>query len=630
MEEKNPSVKRRERIKTILIIFLALLLVLTFFSNTIMNHSLPRVSAQYGGYGSISEKVRGSGVVSANQNYEVTAEGNRKISSVAVKIGDEVNEGDTLFVLESSKDDETVKTAEQELESAELAYQKALLTAAPDYADKNQDIADAREALQTATRKLNDARRQSSSAISESAYRQATATAKSAADRAQKLSGYLTAIESGELDSIPSEYRSGIVDAYAALQDASAKAAEAQADADAKAAAVTVSSAEQEATIRSLEREAESADMAYDRAKADYEANKDTELQRLMEDAEQKARYAHEDVENAKKALTEIQAKEEDARQAKEKADAAAGAKNTAQQSYDTASSGIMSILRADIESANREADDANQIVNAYDSQNNADIDTLEENVRTCERTLQTALTTLAKSKKDDDLAKQIADLDLESQRNDIERKKDALADLKKDAGTVTVTSKNAGVVSAVNFSAGDDVTDGAVLCSLTLTGSGYTLQFSVTAEQAKKVKPGVKAEITNNYYSDMQAILLTNKADTTNPGSTDRILTFEITGRDVTAGEMLALVIPCSSQNYDCVVPSSAINEDKDGKFVLVVRPKNTPLGNRYYAERADVTILATDEINSAVQGNINYSDFVITTSEKPLKPGDQVRMED
>ena len=40
----DTNVKRREWVKTVAIIFLAVLLVLTFFSNTIMNASLPEVA----------------------------------------------------------------------------------------------------------------------------------------------------------------------------------------------------------------------------------------------------------------------------------------------------------------------------------------------------------------------------------------------------------------------------------------------------------------------------------------------------------------------------------------------------------------------------------------------------------
>ncbi|MBQ7783748.1 MAG: RND transporter, partial [Oscillospiraceae bacterium] len=57
----EPKSPRKELIKTIAIIFLAVLLVLTFFSNTIMNYSLPQVSAIYVNQGTISEQIRGSG-----------------------------------------------------------------------------------------------------------------------------------------------------------------------------------------------------------------------------------------------------------------------------------------------------------------------------------------------------------------------------------------------------------------------------------------------------------------------------------------------------------------------------------------------------------------------------------------
>ena len=39
--------RRRAWVKNAIIIFLAIMLILTFFSNTIMNYSLPEVAAQY-------------------------------------------------------------------------------------------------------------------------------------------------------------------------------------------------------------------------------------------------------------------------------------------------------------------------------------------------------------------------------------------------------------------------------------------------------------------------------------------------------------------------------------------------------------------------------------------------------
>ena len=63
--------KRRGWIKNAAIIFLAIMLVLTFFSNTIMNRSLPEVATQYVSSGTISAKIRGTGTVTANSAYDV-------------------------------------------------------------------------------------------------------------------------------------------------------------------------------------------------------------------------------------------------------------------------------------------------------------------------------------------------------------------------------------------------------------------------------------------------------------------------------------------------------------------------------------------------------------------------------
>ena len=48
---ENSGKKRREWVKNAAIIFLSVMLVLTFFSNTFMNYSLPEVAAQWNDHG---------------------------------------------------------------------------------------------------------------------------------------------------------------------------------------------------------------------------------------------------------------------------------------------------------------------------------------------------------------------------------------------------------------------------------------------------------------------------------------------------------------------------------------------------------------------------------------------------
>ena len=105
------GVRKREWVKTAAIILLAVLLVLTFFSKTIMNASLPEVATQQVSSGAINARIRGQGTVEASEVYNVTIKQTRKVSSVLVKTGQEINVGDTLFVLEAEDSDE-LKQAE--------------------------------------------------------------------------------------------------------------------------------------------------------------------------------------------------------------------------------------------------------------------------------------------------------------------------------------------------------------------------------------------------------------------------------------------------------------------------------------------------------------------------------------
>ena len=133
---------------------------------------------------------------------------------------------------------------------------------------------------------------------------------------------------------------------------------------------------------------------------------------------------------------------------------------------------------------------------------------------------------------------------------------------------------------------------------------------------------------IRDSFYwgSEIVATLNNIKTDPKNP-QTNKLLTFDLDG-DVTAGSELTISVGSKSANYDYVVPNSAIRQDNNGSFVLVITAKNSPLGNRFFAKRVTVEVVASDDMNSAVTGDFSYGDYVITTSSMPVKGGDQVRM--
>ena len=119
--------KKREWIKNAIIIFLVVMLILTLFSNTIMNYSLPEVSAQYTSSGQITNKVRGTGVVETADPYKVEVKEARKIASVKVRPGDVVEIGDVIYELEDGESEE-LKEALDELKKLEDAYENKIIT----------------------------------------------------------------------------------------------------------------------------------------------------------------------------------------------------------------------------------------------------------------------------------------------------------------------------------------------------------------------------------------------------------------------------------------------------------------------------------------------------------------------
>ena len=152
MEDKKNKKTRSDIVKNCLIAFLSVMLVLTFFSNTIMNYSLPEVSAAYVYSGSVTSKVRGSGTVETAEDYEVKVDKNHIVNSVKVKVGDTVEADQVLFELASSgdADEGTLKEAKETLDALELEYNKALLNVSPNYAIDNLEINAAKEELDAA------------------------------------------------------------------------------------------------------------------------------------------------------------------------------------------------------------------------------------------------------------------------------------------------------------------------------------------------------------------------------------------------------------------------------------------------------------------------------------------------
>ncbi len=546
--------KRKEWVKNAAIVFLIILLILTFFSNTIQNYSLPEVATQYVESGSITAKIRGMGTVESGDPYNVKIKEVREVSSVEVKVGDKVEAGQVLCILTEADSQQldqaktTLKEKQQALETAQFEFEKQLLTG-------NFDVAIMQNAGNTGS-----------------------------------VSGYLSQI-------------------YSAKNEM--EAAQAKVD-------------EWNTVISNIDMQ-----LAYNPFSVDV-----TKETKAVNEAQAALNVIENDLTGARNWLTSLDAQIEQEKAAISVSGGDASRLENLQSQRLTANQNVINL-----ESKQRSADQTLKNAQAAlaAKKGTTDLDNaLNQQKAFAQLSLGNAQAYLDLKKADyEELIKNIGDTYTLSGLTDaitnaqtaVEEAQAQVDKLTAEAMGGEILAPISGTITAINVKSGVETPSDGVVFTMQPEGKGYTLSFSVTNQQATRVSVGDQGELVNAWrYDDIQVTLASIKPDPNNPGQ-NKLLTFDVTGDSVIAGQSLNVSVGQKSANYDYVVPNSAIREDSNGKFILVITSKSSPIGTRYFASRVDVEVLASDDTKSAVSGAIEYA-YVITTSTKPVEAGKQVRL--
>lgn len=531
MKEKK---SRKEWIKSFAIVFLSVLLVLTFFSNTIRNYSLPEVAAQYTNSGSITNKVRGQGVIKSEDPYSVVYKQSRKVESVNMRVGDEVQKGDVLYFLEEGESQE-LKDAKETLATLERTYEKTIITGQITQAVTNAaengtgDLSTNQAKLEAANNKIKAAEKEIAS-----------------------LEEQINLWENGTAAELPERK---------ALEDAKVFLASWN---------IEIGKRETQFSIAS------------------------ENLTKATEAHESEFSMDPSSAATAEKLLIKEAAQEE---------------YDKAEKSY-TFGNNQIGVVQADVNAKQKVLDDK--------------VADLKRQKELAKEKLQAAQDSL------DQISENLTtQLTLEEQIAAIDKQKKLIEDLIGEQGTEEIVAPVSGTIISLSRVAGETIEKGETVATIQIAGKGFSLQMTVTNEQAMLINMGDEAEVTNSWwYSDVHARVTSIRPDPTNP-SKNKIVNFEVEG-DVSNGQSLSLTVGKRTSNYDNIIPNSAIREDNKGKFVYRIVSKATPLGTRYSVERVDVTVLAEDDTQSAVSGALESWEYIVTTSSKPLEDGQLVRLKD
>ena len=651
MNEKDTK-KRREWVKNAAIIFLTIMLLLTFFSNTIMNYSLPEVATQYVQKGTITAKVRGTGNVEATDPYNVIVKETRVISAVAVKQGDTVEKDQIIYYLEDAESDE-LKKAEDELEELQLAYMKGLFgnNVSSDVVSKvASGNTDGFTALQT---KVTDMQNRLEAA------KERVKECQDALDALNLQSNINT--NNASVSTIPDELRKDEATTELTNAEEEFNNRKAKKIAEIKAEITEVKKQIEDLETLILSGEGSIGDNTASEttanlqiAKADaltklnnklsdlnnksgnsfasagdaYAWSKTVDWETLGNDVQlslQDFLAAYADYQNYNDSLDEVVGitNNQDNLEIKEKELEKLEAKLAEVDAITLSSS-------ENVQDAKKRLEDATRNITEINSANKQTSVAYQNRIANAEAALKTAQAVydLLKEEQTVMLSDINAELDLAKASKDISEKEEEIAKLKEKSMGAAIKAPVAGTIVSVTYVAGETTKPEEAAAVIQVDGKGFTLTIPVTNEQAKKVQVGDVAELQNSwYYEDAQVILSAIKADPDNPGQ-KKLLVFNVTGASIQNGQSLSISVGQRSSEYEFVVPNSAMREDNNGKFILIVESKSSPLGNRYIATRVDVEVLASDDNNTAISAPLYGYEYVITTSTKPVEAGKQVRL--
>lgn len=565
--------KKREWVKNAAIVFLIILLLLTFFSNTIQNYSLPEVATQYVESGSITAKIRGTGQVESGDPYNVKIKETREVASVEVKVGDKVEAGQVLCYL-TEGDSTALETAkatleqnQKALEDAQSAFELKLLTG-------GYDVSIMQSAGNT----------QSTSSYLEQIYalKNAITVAEQERDAAQvkvdEWTQWIAALDR-QISITPSN-NADVTEETKAVNNA-------------QSALNTINNDLTTARnwLTSLDAQIAQEKEVLAVSGGDSSILDSLNAQRLT-------------------ANQNVISLESQQRTAQQNLDAAQAALDAKKASGDT--SGTINNLNGQKANAQLEQAKANDVLAKKEA-------ALAE-----------------QNEKYNELIKNIGDaFGLSAAKDAITDAQEAVNKAQEEVDKLTagamgteITAPISGLITSVNVKSGLETPSDGIVFTMQPEGKGYTMSFSVTNQQAQRLSVGDQAELVNAWrYDDINVVLSSIKPDPNNPGQS-KLLTFDVSGESVVAGQTLSVSVGQKSANYDMTVPNSAIREDSNGKFILIVESKSSPIGTRYFATRVDVEVLASDDTRSAISGGLYGYEYAITTSTKPVEAGKQVRL--
>lgn len=547
-------------------LFFGTMILFTILSRAIYQHSTAVVTTKMPTSGTINHTVQITGKTVQNQELAVTTIGGLRIASICVNEGQQVKQGDVLFVLDLDYLDEVILKQEQDMKKQQLSVWDAWAQNSNAQKQKENQQAQAKEN-----------------------YNNAVSQAETAVERAKRdLERAKTALEN---------YRNGVTDDKAeeeALELACKEAKDALAtlenridQAVREAIAREESKVQQQGTVDqaettvSEESEPEIPEPVTIEEPAPIATGLTPEEKNKIE-AEVRARYA-ESLSAAKKAVTDADAELE----------AFLQRPTLSEQDYLDA-----------VEQAQEVYDDA--------------VAALESTKTTYGRAVSSANLPTSTSN-----SAQIGQITYDQMKMELEK----LEALQEAEGKIL--SPTDGIVTKCNVQTGEKTTDTTAILLADL-GQGCKFSGLATEEDSQYIGVGDKVLLQTSNGKAYKDLPVTTFSTTEEPGGGYRLTVQIPSGNLALGANVHLSFTKKSQPYSCCVPLSALRLDNRNQTFVLVVQEVTSVMGTELQAKKVNVTVLEQNETMAALaEGTLGSKDKVIVGSDKTIDIGSRVRVE-
>jgi len=565
----SEKVKNRKWVTKAIIVFVAGLALLTFFSNTIMNAMIPKVIGKRATRGNLSYTNNSSATVEPAIAYRVKGLEGRVIDQVLVTDYDYVEEGDSLLTLNPVEDQSALDELRTQLTSLRREEEYAART--PD----DTDFASMRASITSAQVSLDEAR----AALSESRNKSDTIEA---ANRIIEQNRPLSVSLGAEVESASATLES--LNAQIATLESEITTREDQittlinlgipTPTPTPLPAITETPSEDEGDPDTPAPSVHPSTVRIGELRAEIEAR-----QTQISELESQVSSAESRLASASSRLADCNAAIEEAQAAITSAESLPSV-SSARSSVESAEAGLSSAQRA---LANAQATSGIERDRARDAAS--------------------------------DRAAQIAKLETK------------IAEMEANLNATDIKAPASGQVYALAVGDGDTMEKDSVILIIVPDNTEYTITFKFPTASITGLQPGM--QLTSDEYWLDSCEIVSIKPDPESPRES-RLVKCVLAAEYILPGETVSVVANRSNQDYEYCISSSAINEDNAGKFVYLINEERSPFGNRYTVSRVDITVEATDGAMSAISGNGLDLGMIVIRSEEALEDGQRVRLED